>query len=103
VFVRIKDSDVLGPLADSTSPHLDVQRPFPVDWVTIIMTLCFKTPRTNTCIFIEAHDDSSYDAHKEHCGALWQSISDTRVLGAPPCIEELTRGWRDDIFSKKVF
>ena len=98
VFVRIRDADVLGPLVDSVNPHLDVHKPFPVDWMTIIMSLCFKTPRTNTCVFLEAPGDASYDLHKAACGVPWQSIGDTGVLGVPPGLDHLMRGWRELLF-----
>ena len=99
IFVRVKDVDVLGPLLLSCDPREDVHRPFPVEWMTIIMSMCFRTAVQNACIFIESPKDSSYDAHKAACGVPWKSVSDTSVLGMPPCLERLMEQWREHLFS----
>ena len=98
IFVRIRDVDVLGPLADSRAPHEDIHNPFKVDWVNIVLSLCFKAPKTNACVFIHAAEDVSYAAHIAACGGPWTSISDGSVIGTPPGLQHMTQGWLDGLF-----
>ena len=96
VFVRIKDTDVLGPLARSSCPHDDVHKPFPIDWVNIILALYHKEPATDVCVFIEAAGDGSYDAHKRACGVPWRTACGTAALGVT---RDIAARWKDDLFT----
>lgn len=96
MFIRIRDVDVLGPLTRSNCPHADVHKPFPIDWVNIILALYHKEPAANVCVFIERAGDGSYDAHKGACEVPWRTICDTSALGVT---RDIAAGWKDGLFT----
>ena len=96
VFVRIQDTDVLGPIT-RTLPR-DITTQHPLDWYSILNGFVLYPAALESArgkvLFLEQAGSSLYAGYKEQCGDIpWLSVSTPRQLGIQVYKDVGAREW----------
>jgi hypothetical protein len=95
VFVRIQDTDVMGPITRRLPRDLTTQHT--LDWYSILNGFVLYPAALEACrgkvLFLERAGSSLYSGYKEQCGLPWLSVSTPRELGIQVYKDVSAREW----------